>query len=79
MAADRDALELVIGAMLVQSAVCESLIKSGAIERKSLIERLAARRAAWEGTATQLSLFPVDVILSLLAGQQLPAPPGSLN
>jgi hypothetical protein len=75
----REALELVLGAMMTQSAILDFLVQKGVIERAPLLEHLAKRRVAWEKTATPLALFPVDVLASILAGRQPPKPPGSLH
>jgi hypothetical protein len=76
---NREALEMIIGVVLTQSAMCEFLLKNGVSDRAALIEHFAARRVAWESSATELSLFPVDTLLALLAGRAPPAPPGSLH
>ena len=75
----REALELVIGTVMAQSAVVEYLVKAGVIESAPLLEHLARKRVAWEKSATALALFPVDVLASILAGRQPPPPPGSMH
>jgi hypothetical protein len=49
---NRELLEILIGAVMTQSALCEFLVKSGVIDRTALIEHLAERRVSWEKTAT---------------------------
>jgi hypothetical protein len=75
----RETFELVLGAMMAQSAVLDFLVKQGVIESTPLLEHLAARRVAWEKTATPNALFPIDVLASILVGRQTPKPPGPLN
>lgn len=75
----RIALELAIGTAMAQSAIVEFLINAGIIERGPLIEHLALKRVSWEATASTNALFPVDLLVSLLAGKQPPAPPSSLH
>jgi hypothetical protein len=38
----RELLEILIGAVMAQSVVCEFLVKSGVVERAALVEHLAA-------------------------------------
>jgi hypothetical protein len=77
MAAEgRETLEMVIGAMMAQSAILDFLVKQGVIESGPLLEHLAARRVSWEKTASANALFPIDVLSSILAGRQPPRPPG---
>jgi hypothetical protein len=76
---ERELLEILIGAVMAQSAVCEFLVKSGVIERAALIGHLVERRLSWEKTATQNALFSVDVLSALLAGRQPPPPPSALH
>ncbi|MGY8705124.1 hypothetical protein RAD16_05195 [Bradyrhizobium sp. 18BD] len=75
----RDALEMIIGSMMAQSAIIEFLVKQGVIERDPLLEHLASRRVSWESTATPNALFAIDLLSSILAGRQPPRPPGPLN
>ncbi len=75
----RETLELVLGAMMVQSAILDFLVKQGVIESAPLLEHLAARRVSWEKTATPTALFPIDVLSSILAWRHPPKPPGPLN
>jgi hypothetical protein len=75
----REMLEVVMGAVMAQSAVLEFLIKQRVIEHAPLLEHLAARRVAWESTATPNALFSIDLLSSILAGRQPPKPPGPLN
>ena len=75
----RETLELVLGAMMAQSAVLDFLVKQRVIEAAPLLEHLAARRVSWEKTATPNALFPIDVLSSILAGRNPPKPPGPLN
>jgi len=80
MAAEgRETLEIVIGAMMAQSAVLDFLVKQGLIKSDPLLEHLAAQRVSWEKTATPNALFSIDLLSSILAGRQPPRPPGSLN
>ena len=76
---NRETLEMIIGVVMTQSALCDFLIKSGAIKLDALLEHLAARRVAWEKSASMTALFPVDVLSSLLAGRKPPSPPPSLH
>jgi hypothetical protein len=76
---NREVLEITIGVTMAQSALCDFLVKSGAIKIDPLIEHLAARRVAWEKTATSNALFAVDMLLSLLAGRKPPPFPSSLH
>lgn len=76
---DRELLEMALGALMAQAAVCEFMVKSGAIKRGPLIEHLAAKRVGWESTATPNALFAIDVLSSLIAGRQPPTPPASLH
>ena len=69
-------LEMVLGSIMAQSAVLEFLVKQGVIEHVPLLEHLAARRVAWERTATPNALFPIDLLSAVLAGRQPPRPPG---
>ena len=78
-AQERETLEMILGAMMAQSAVLEFLVKERVIERDPLLEYLAFRRVSWEKTATPNALFAIDVLSSILAGRQPPPPPGSLN
>jgi hypothetical protein len=75
----RELFEILIGAVMAQSAVCEFLVKSGAVERAALIEHLAERRVSLEKTATQSALFPIDVLSALLAGRKPPPPPSAFH
>lgn len=75
----RELFEILIGAVMVQSVVCEFLVKSEVIERTALIEHLAERRVSWEKTATRNALFPIDVLSAVLAGRQPPPPPFALH
>ena len=75
----QETLQLVLGAMMAQYAVCEFLVKNGVIENGALVEHLAAKRVIWEKSSTELGLFPVDVLASMLAGRPTPVPPGRLN
>ncbi len=75
----REMLEIVMGALMAQSAVLEFLVKQRVIERAPLLEHLVARRVAWEKTATPNALFSIDVLSSILAGRQPPQPPASLH
>lgn len=76
---DREIFEMLIGVVMTQSALCDFMIKNGVIASAPLIEHLAARRIAWETTASASALFPVDTLLSLLAGKQPPARPPALH
>jgi hypothetical protein len=76
---DKRALELALGVVIIQSALCDFMIESGTIKLESLIGHLVARRAVWESTASETTLFPVDVLLSMLQGQQSSTPVGSIN
>lgn len=75
----REALEIVMGAMMVQGAVIEFLVEKGVIQHAPLLEHLAAKRVSWEKTATKNALFPIDFLSSMIAGRQTPKPPGLLN
>jgi len=75
----REALEIVMGAMMAQGAIIDFLVKKGVIERGPLLEHLAAKRVSWEKTATKNALFPIDFLSSMIAGGQTPKPPGPLN
>jgi hypothetical protein len=76
---NREMLEMVIGAVMAQSAVLDFLVKQKVIEQTALLEHLARRRVSWEKTATPNALFSVDLLLSILAGRPAPRPPGTLN
>lgn len=75
----REALELMMGAMMAQAAVLEFMVKQGLIERDLLLVHLASRRISWETTAPPTALFPLDLLASLLAGRPPPAPPSALH
>lgn len=75
----REMLEIVMGALMAQSAVLDFLVKKGVIEHAPLLEHLAARRVAWEKTATPNALFSIDLLSSILAGRQPPKYPGPLH
>jgi hypothetical protein len=75
----KEMLEMVIGAMMAQSALLEFLVKQKVIEHAPLLEHLAARRVVWEKVATPNALFSIDLLLSILAGSPPPRPPGRLN
>jgi hypothetical protein len=77
--AGREALEMIIGALMAQSAVLDFLVKERVIERDPLLEHLASRRVSWEKTATPNALFAIDLLASILAGRQPPRPPGPLS
>jgi hypothetical protein len=76
---EQELLEMLVGALMAQPAVCEFLVKSGVIKRAALIEHLVERRVSWEKTATQNALYPVDVLSALLAGRQPPPRPSALH
>jgi hypothetical protein len=76
---NREALEMLIGVIMTQSALIDFLIKTKVIESGPLIEHLATRRIAWEKTATPTALFSIDMLASLLAGKQPPPAPGSVH
>jgi hypothetical protein len=78
-AKEREALELALGVIIIQSALCDFMIESGTINLDSLIEHLHARRAAWKSAASEATLFPVDILLSMLEGQKLSALWGPVN
>lgn len=72
---DHAALELAIGNVMLQAALCEFLVKAGIINLAALRAHLDARRVAWQPTVSETALFPLDVLASLLAGQPVPPPP----
>jgi hypothetical protein len=63
----------------MDTALIEHLIERGVIEREPLLEFLAAKRVAWEGTASQIALWPLDSLSAVVAGRQRPALPGSIH
>jgi hypothetical protein len=76
-------LEMMMGALMVQTTICRFLIKEGIIDRASLVAHLAERRVSWEKTAPAGALFPVDFVMNVVSQQQepsaIPSPPASLH
>jgi hypothetical protein len=55
------------------------MIDQGIIDRTALVEHLAAKRVSWEKTASQNTLWSIDVTSALLAGKMPPPPPVSIH
>lgn len=75
----REALELVIGAMLAQYAVCEFLIRQGIISEPSLRQFLDAKQSALEPYASKNAMFAYGTLRRLLQGQRIPGDPGETH
>jgi hypothetical protein len=79
MAIPKDAMELILGSLMVQASLYRFLVKEKIVDRDRLLAFFEERGQSWGKTASDLALLPLSTVAAILGATEEPAFPQTLH